>query len=51
MFGWIKDRCFERTTLDGVVLIATGVVMIILPTTLAGYVAIIYGLYTIWKSE
>ena len=23
MFGWIKDRCFERTTLDGVVLVQT----------------------------
>tara|TARA_B100001769_G_C21788714_1_gene430070 strand:- start:93 stop:248 length:156 start_codon:yes stop_codon:yes gene_type:complete len=51
MVQWIKNRFLERTTWDGILLIATGVVMVILPTTLVGYAAIAYGAFTIWKSE
>jgi len=51
MINWVKDRYFERTTWDGVILIATGAVMVILPTTLVGYAAIVYGIYTILTAE
>ena len=48
---WIKDRVMERTSWDGVWLIATGAVLVIAPTTLVGYAAIVYGVYTLLKSE
>ena len=51
MINWIKNRLTERTTLDGVALVATGVAMIIVPVNLIAYAAISYGLWTIWKSE
>jgi len=49
--SWIKNRFLERTSWDGGVLIATGVVLVVAPTTLVGYAAIVYGLYTLLKSE
>lgn len=51
MINWIKDRLKERTTLDGVVLVATGIAMLIVPVDLIAYAAIAYGAWTIWKSE
>ena len=48
---WITKRMTERTTLDGAVLIATGVAMILVPVDLIAYGAIFYGAWTIWKSE
>ena len=48
---WLTKRMTERTTLDGVALIATGVSMIILPVDLIAYAAIFYGAWTIWKAE
>ena len=51
MIDWIKDRLIERTSLDGGMLIAAGVVMIIAPVNLVGYAAIAYGAFTLLKSE
>ena len=50
---WVKDRCQERTSLDGVVLIAMGLIALFFQglITLAAYAAIVYGAWTIWKSE
>lgn len=49
--NWLKNRLNERTTLDGVALIATGIAMIIVPMDLIAYAAIFYGAWTIWKAE
>lgn len=51
MINWIKDRLKERTTLDGIALVATGIAMLIVPVDLIAYAAIAYGAWTIWKSE
>ena len=50
---WVTTRLEERTTLDGVVLIAAGVIFLLFKpfATLAAYAAILYGLYTTVKSE
>ena len=50
---WIKKRLDERTSLDGVVLIGVGLVILIAGpfAKLAAYAAIAYGAWTIWKSE
>ena len=43
----------ERTTLDGVVLVAMGLIALFFQglITIAAYVAIVYGVWTMWKSE
>lgn len=51
MINWIKDRLKERTTLDGIALVATGIAMLIVPVDLIAYAAIAYGAWTIFKSE
>lgn len=53
MINWIKSRLKERTTLDGVALIAIGVITLMFDglITWAAYAAIAYGAWTIWKSE
>ena len=51
MINWIKDRLKERTTLDGVALVATGIAMLIVPVDLIAYAAIAYGAWTIWKKD
>ena len=50
---WIAQRITERTTLDGVVLVAAGVTYLIFKpiATLVAYGAIAYGAWTIWKKE
>jgi|TARA_Y100000385_G_C12789720_1_gene507094 hypothetical protein len=50
---WIKNRLDERTSLDGAVLIAVGLVILIAGpfAKLAAYGAIAYGAWTIWKQE
>lgn len=53
MKKWITDRIKERTSWDGAALVVLGVVVLI-AKPLAGllaYAAILYGLWTIWKSE
>ena len=49
--SWLKNRLKERTTLDGVVLVASGGAMILVPVNLIAYAMIAYGGWTIWKSE
>lgn len=48
---WMQDRVEERTTLDGVMLIGFGLLMLMIPMDLFAYAAIIYGAWTCWKSE
>jgi hypothetical protein len=50
---WIKHRLDERTSWDGAVLIAVGLVILIAGpfAKLAAYGAIAYGAWTIWKKE
>ncbi len=49
----IVDRVRERTTWDGGVLIAIGVIALFFTPLVkfAAYGAIAYGLWTIWKTE
>ena len=51
--AWIKKRLDERTTWDGVVLVAAGVAFLIFKplASIVAYGAIAYGAWTIWKSE
>ena len=54
MKEWIKKRIKERTSMDGLVLIALGVAVLCLAgpiLTLAAYAAIVYGAWTVWKKE
>ena len=48
---WIKNRLKERTTWDGLVLIAAGLAMIVVPVGIIGIGCIAYGAWTIWKAE
>jgi hypothetical protein len=50
---WIKARLKERTSWDGVVLIAAGVVYLVFKpiATIVAYGAIAYGAWTLWKKE
>lgn len=49
--NWLKNRLLERTSLDGVVLIASGIAMILAPINLIAYGMIAYGAWTLLKSE
>jgi hypothetical protein len=49
--NWLKNRLKERTTLDGLMLIAVGLIMLMAPVDLVAYAAIVYGGWTLWKSE
>lgn len=51
MFNWFTKRMTERTTWDGIVLVASGVAMIVAPVNLIAYGMIAYGAWTIWKAE
>ena len=53
MTDWIKERLVERTSLDGAMLIAGGVIVLLLGPLAkwAAYAALIYGAWTLWKSE
>ena len=50
---WVIDRRHERTSLDGIALIAMGVIALFFTpfVKFAAYGAIIYGAYTLIKSE
>ena len=53
MTKWVIERVKERTTWDGAALVALGVIVLI-AKPIAGalaYAAILYGAWTIWKSE
>ncbi len=51
--NWVKSRIDERTSWDGAVLIAVGVVILIAGpfAKLAAWCAIGYGAWTLWKRE
>jgi len=49
--NWLKNRLLERTSLDGAVLIASGIAMILAPLNLIAYGMIAYGAWTLLKSE
>ena len=51
--NWITKRIKERTTLDGVILIALGLMILFLAplAKIAAGLAIAYGIWSIWKSE
>ena len=53
MINWVKKRVEERTSWDGGMLIAIGVIVLIAGpfAKIAAYGAIGYGIWTIWKSE
>ena len=50
---WVSERFEERTSWDGAMLIAIGVIVLIAGpfAKLAAYAAIAYGAWTIWKKE
>lgn len=50
---WLKDRLFERTSVDGIVLIASGLAFILLGpiAKLLAYAAVAYGIWTFIKKE
>jgi hypothetical protein len=50
---WIDKRLAERSTIDGIVLVAAGAAFIILGplAKFAAYGAIAYGAWTIWRAE
>lgn len=49
--AWIKDRIRERTSLDGVVLVAMGSIVLLMGSfaEIAAYASIAYGIFTIIK--
>ena len=51
--AWIKTRINERTSWDGAALIALGILVLFMAplAKIAAGVAILYGAWTIWKSE
>ena len=51
--NWVTKRIKERTSLDGAVLIALGLMILFLAplTKIAAGLAIAYGVWTIWKAE
>jgi hypothetical protein len=51
LMSWIKGRLKERTSYDGMVLIAGGVAMILMPISLVAYAMIAWGAFTIWKKQ
>ncbi len=50
---WVKNRLVERTTWDGIVLVAAGTAFIVLGplAKIGAYAAISYGVWTIWKEQ
>jgi|TARA_B100002019_G_scaffold98933_2_gene85258 hypothetical protein len=50
---WIDKRIKERSTIDGVLMVAAGAAIIIFSplTKLIAYAAIAYGAWTIWRQE
>jgi len=48
---WIANRLAERSTVDGIIMIAAGAAIIVFSpfAKLIAYAAIVYGAYTIWR--
>jgi hypothetical protein len=51
IINFVKDRFTERTSLDGAMLIASGLIFLIMPTDLMAYGAIAYGIWTLIQPE
>ena len=53
MTNWIKNRRGERTSWDGAALIAIGVIVLVLGPLAhyAAWAALVWGAWTLWKSE
>tara|TARA_B100001248_G_C27288192_1_gene411117 strand:- start:30 stop:191 length:162 start_codon:yes stop_codon:yes gene_type:complete len=53
MINWIKSRIGERTSWDGGVMIAMGLIALFATgfIKIAAVAAIVYGIWTIWKAE
>ena len=53
MVNWIKKRMKARTSWDGAVCVALGLMILFLTpiAKIAAGLAIAYGVWTIWKSE
>jgi|TARA_Y100000996_G_scaffold408391_1_gene387383 hypothetical protein len=53
MTDWLKERITERTSIDGLILVAVGVLALIAKPIigLVAYAAIVYGVYTFCRSE
>jgi len=51
--NWITKRMKERTSMDGAVCIALGLMILFLSplAKIAAGIAIAYGVWTIWKAE
>ena len=51
--NWINSRIKERTSMDGAVCIALGLMILFLSplAKIAAGLAIAYGIWTIWKAE
>ena len=51
--NWISERIKERTSMDGAVCIALGLMILFLSplAKIAAGIAIAYGVWTIWESE
>ena len=51
--NWITERIKERTSMDGAVCIALGLMILFLSplAKIAAGIAIAYGIWTIWKAE
>tara|TARA_B100001063_G_C16724516_1_gene535545 strand:+ start:989 stop:1147 length:159 start_codon:yes stop_codon:yes gene_type:complete len=51
--NWLKNRIKERTSLDGVALMALGLLVLFMAplAKIAAGVAIAYGAWTLWKAE
>jgi len=49
---WIDNRLKQRSTVDGVLMVAAGAAIIVFSplTKLIAYGAIAYGAYTIWRN-
>ena len=50
---WVKDRIMERTSWDGMALMAVGIIALMFAPLVkfAAYGAITYGVWTLWKKE
>ena len=50
---WIDNRLKQRSTVDGVLMVAAGAAIIVFSplTKLIAYGAIAYGAWTIWRQE
>ena len=51
--NWVMSRLKERTSWDGIALLAMGVIALAFKPLIgiAAWAAIVWGAYTIWKSQ